>query len=420
MDIEVSSFGTLLGLIVTVALILKKVNPAYAMMFGALTGGIVGGLSLMESVQVMVHGAEGMTGVVLRVLAAGVLAGVLIESGAAKRIAETILHKLGETKALLAITGATMILTGVGVFIGVAILTVAPIALSIAKRANISKFAILLAVSGGGKAGNIISPNPNAIAVAEAFKVPLTSVMVAGVLPAIGGVVITYFIAKRLVNRGSLVTERDLPEPFMNEKLPSLAAALSGPAIAIMLLLFQPIFGIVIDPLIALPIGGIAGALIMRKGNQLNMFITSGITKMSAIAILLLGTGTLAGVIAHSALISVILESIDSLGIQPYWIAPIAGVTMSAATGSTAAASAVAGNVFAPTIIDLGVNALAGAAMVHAGATVLDHLPHGTFFHITRGSVNMELKERFKLLPYETVIGLGIVVLSTLIFGVLL
>ncbi len=420
MDLEVSSFGTLLGLIVTVALILKKVNPAYAMMFGALTGGIVGGLSLMESVQVMVHGAEGMTGVVLRVLAAGVLAGVLIESGAAKRIAETILHKLGETKALLAITGATMILTGVGVFIGVAILTVAPIALSIAKRANISKFAILLAVSGGGKAGNIISPNPNAIAVAEAFKVPLTSVMVAGVLPAIGGVVITYFIAKRLVNRGSLVTERDLPEPFNGEKLPSLAAALSGPAIAIMLLLFQPIFGIVIDPLIALPIGGIAGALIMQKGNQLNMFITSGITKMSAIAILLLGTGTLAGVIAHSALISVILESIDSLGIQPYWIAPIAGVTMSAATGSTAAASAVAGNVFAPTIIDLGVNALAGAAMVHAGATVLDHLPHGTFFHITRGSVNMELKERFKLLPYETVIGLGIVALSTLIFGVLL
>lgn len=420
MDLEVSSLGTILGLLITVALILKKVNPAYAMMFGALTGGLIGGLSMIESVQVMVRGAEGMTGVVLRVLAAGVLAGVLIESGAAKRIAESILNKLGETKALLAIIGATMILTGVGVFIGVAVLTVAPIALAIAKRANISKFAILLAISGGGKAGNIISPNPNAIAVAEAFKVPLTSVMIAGVLPALGGALITYLIAKKLVNRGSFVEERDLPEQLTSEKLPSLTAALSGPAIAIMLLLFQPLFGIVIDPMIALPIGGIAGALIMKKGSELNMFITSGITKMSAIAILMLGTGTLAGIIAHSAVITVILDTVDVLGIQPFWIAPIAGITMSAATGSTAAASAVAGNVFAPTIIDLGVHALAGAAMVHAGATVLDHLPHGTFFHITRGSVNMDLKERFKLLPYETAIGFGIVALSTLIFGVVL
>lgn len=417
MDLEISSFGTILGLSITILLILRSVSPAYAMMLGSLTGGLVGGLSMIEAVQVMVYGAEGMTGVVLRVLAAGVLAGVLIESGAAKRIAESILHKLGETKALLAITGATMILTGVGVFIGVAILTVAPIALSIAKRANISKFAILLAISGGGKAGNIISPNPNTIAAAEAFQVPLTAVMFAGILPALGGVAITYFLSKRLINRGSFVKEIDIVEQF-SEKLPSLRTALSGPAVAIMLLLLQPLFGINIDPLIALPIGGIAGALFMRKGGQINAFAASGIAKMTGIAILLLGTGTLAGIITHSALIPLTLEMIDSLGIAPYWIAPIAGITMSGATGSTAAATAVAGNVFAPTIIGLGVQALAGAAMVHAGAIVLDHLPHGTYFHITRGSVNMELKERFKLLPYETVIGLVMIILSTLIYGV--
>lgn len=31
---------------------------------------------------------------------------------------------------------------------------------------------------GGGKAGNIISPNPNTIAVSEAFQVDLTSLMI--------------------------------------------------------------------------------------------------------------------------------------------------------------------------------------------------------------------------------------------------
>ena len=43
--------------------------------------------------------------------------------------------------------------------------------------------------------------------------------------------------------------------------------------------------------------------------------------------------------------------------------------------------------------------------MVNSGATVLDHLPHGSFFHATGGSVEMKMKERLRLIPYETLIG---------------
>ncbi|WP_017754204.1 GntP family permease [Calidifontibacillus oryziterrae] len=417
-DIQVSSFGTIAGLIIAIVFILKRVAPPVAMMIGALVGGLMGGLAFSDSVNIMIDGAKGMTGIVLRVLTAGVLAGVLIESGAAKTIAESILHKLGVKKALLAIAGATMILTAVGVFIGVAVLTVAPIALSIAKQAKLSKLAVLLAISGGGKAGNIMSPNPNTIAVSEAFSVPLTSVMVAGIIPALLGLAITYLMAQNLKQTGSQVEEVDMEEGN-EEKLPSLFGALSGPAVAIFLLLLQPGFGISIDPLIALPVGGIAGAIVMKKTRDLNFYITSGIDKMSGIAILLLGTGTLAGLISHSALTTVITNSIESLGLPTYLIAPIAGITMSAATGSTSAAAAVAGGAFAPTIIEIGVSALAGAAMVHAGATVLDHMPHGTYFHITRSSVKMNMHERFKLLPYETVIGIVMVIASTIMFGIL-
>ncbi|MEC2072001.1 GntP family permease [Alkalihalophilus marmarensis] len=417
MDIQLTILGTMFALIATIGLILIRVAPAYAMMTGALIGGVIGGATLVETVGLMIGGAEGMVGVVLRVLAAGILAGVLIESGAAKTIAESILYKLGETKALLAVAGATMVLTGVGVFIGVAVLTVAPIALSIAKRANLSKMAVLLAISGGGKAGNIISPNPNTIAAAEAFQVPLTSVMFVGVVPALFGMGATYILAKKIRNVGAPVDDTEISSEVKGDS-PSLAKALTAPGVAIALLLLQPLFGIHVDPLFALPIGGIVGALIMGKGKHLNAYITSGLEKMAGVAILLLGTGTLAGIIAHSALIEAILNGIDALSLPAYFLAPIAGITMSAATGSTAAATAVAGNVFAPTILELGIHALAGAAMVHAGATVLDHMPHGTFFHITRASVGMAMKERFKLLPYETLVGLVIVIVSTLIFGV--
>ncbi|PYZ96772.1 gluconate:proton symporter [Alteribacter lacisalsi] len=417
MDLELTAFGTILALILTIGLILLRVAPAYAMMAGALTGGIVGGAGLVDTTQIMIGGAEGMTGVVLRVLAAGVLAGVLIESGAAKKIANSILEGLGETKALLAIAGATMVLTGVGVFIGVAVLTIAPIALAIARKIHMSKFAVLLAISGGGKAGNVISPNPNTLAAAESFQVPLTTVMFAGVLPAFTALGFTYLLARRLRHTGSGVENEDVSAD-VDGPVPSLAGALTGPAVAIFLLMLQPLAGIYVDPLYALPIGGIAGAIAMGKASHLNMYIRSGLGKMADVAILLIGTGTLAGVIAHSALIGHILAGIEALGLPAYSIAPLAGITMSGATGSTAAGTAVAGSVFAPTMFELGIHALAGAAMVNAGATVLDHLPHGTYFHITRASVRMGMKERFRLLPYETLVGVVIALVSTLMFGV--
>ena len=92
---------------------------------------------------------------------------------------------------------------------------------------------------------------------------------------------------------------------------------------------------------------------------------------------------------------------------------------MSAATASTTSGSVVASQIFGTTITDLGVNPLSAGAMIHSGATVLDHLPHGSFFHSTGGSVFMKMKERLWLIPYESLVGLSMTIVSTLIFGII-
>ncbi len=71
------------------------------MIIGALVGGIVGGVSLTDTVGLMIGGAQGIVTAVLRILAAGVLAGVLIESGAATSIAETIVKKSWRNPCLI-------------------------------------------------------------------------------------------------------------------------------------------------------------------------------------------------------------------------------------------------------------------------------------------------------------------------------
>ena len=419
MDITISAFGAIAALVIAITLIIKKVHPTYALILGALIGGLIGGVSLVETVNFMIDGAKGMITAILRILTAGVLAGVLIESGAANKIAETIVDKIGESRALMALALATMLLTMVGVFIDVAVITVAPIAIAIAQRAGLSKSGILLAMIGGGKAGNLMSPNPNAIVASENMGVALTDIMMAGIIPAIFGIIITCILAKMVDKKGSKV-EKAKENKNNKEKLPSFITAISGPVVTIILLALRPIAGIVIDPLIELPLGGIIGAIFMGKAKNINSYAIAGLNRMSGVAILLLGTGTIAGIISNSQLKDVIINGITTLGLPSILLAPIAGILMSGATASTTSGTAVGTSVFGPTILELGVPALSTAAMIHSGATVLDHLPHGSFFHATGGSVNMEMKERLKLIPYETIIGLVMTIVSTIVFGLIM
>lgn len=415
MEISVSALGAVVALVVAIALIIKKVNPAYGLILGALVGGLVGGAGLTGTVDLMISGAKGMIPAILRIVTAGVLAGVLIESGAAAKIANTIVDKIGESKALVALTIATMVLTMVGVFVDVAVITVSPIALAIAQKSGLTKTGILLAMVGGGKAGNIMSPNPNTIAAADNLGVSLTSVMAAGIIPAIFGVIITCYLSNRLKNKGSYVELNECKEEA--EVLPSFLASIIGPLVTIILLSLRPIAGIAIDPLIALPVGGICGVIAMGKAKYLNKYATYGLGKMTGVAILLIGTGTLAGIISNSGLKDVIIQGINTLGLPNFALAPVSGILMSAATASTTSGTAVGTSVFGSTIIGMGVSPLATAAMIHVGATVLDHLPHGSFFHATGGSVNMSMNERLKLIPYESLVGLTMTIVSVIIFG---
>ncbi|WP_082235913.1 GntP family permease [Halobacillus massiliensis] len=419
MNPEVNLVGVLVAMTLTILLIFRRINPPYAMMAGALAGGIVGGVSLTGTLDFMIGGAQLLTPAVLRILAAGVLVGVLIESGAANVIANTIVAKMGETRALLAITVSALVLTAVGVFIAAAVITVAPIALMIAKRTKVSRLSVLIAVVCGARAGNVISPNPNTIAVAESFSLPLTTVMFAGLAPAIIGTAFTYFIVKKVSNKGSMVT--DIKEENTDEiDQPSFKAAISGPMFAILILSLQPLFDIKVDSLLALPAGGFFGAIVMKKTKGLTSYMSSGLQKMSGIAILILATGTLAGIIVNSSLNHMIMSGLNTLDLPISFIAPLSGSFMALATASATSSAAISSNVFGEILLENGVSALASAAMINAGAVAFDHMPHGPLFHISRDSFFMDIKERLKALPYETLIGIVIVVVSTIIYGGLL
>ena len=399
-----SALAALIGLVLSIVLIVVRVSPVYSLILGAVTGGLLAGWGLETTVAEMIAGVKDITPAIVRIIAAGVLTGMLVKTGAASRIAHSIIKALGQRFIFLALALSAMILTAMGVFIDVAVITIAPIAIISGCKLNLSRTKLLIALIGGGKCGNIISPNPNTIIAAENFGAPLPDVMMSNIIPAIVGLFIVVFLIVPMIPKKDLMTAEPGQEDS-DKNLPSLWASLAGPIVTIALMALRPICGFVVDPMIALPVGGIVGIITTGYYKNAMTCINYGLEKMSGIAILLVGTGTIAGIIKASAIKDVLVDALSGFANGGTFMAPISGALMSAATASSTAGATIASASFGQAIMAAGVSAVWGAAMVNSGATVLDHLPHGSFFHATGGTMGMSVNQRLKLIPYETLVG---------------
>ena len=442
-----STCGALIGLILAIVLIVRKVTPAYALVFGALAGGLLGGGGLVDTVAAMVSGTQAMMPSVLRILTSGILVGALVKTGSAAKIADAIVAGVGLRFALAAVALAAMIVTAVGVFVDIAVITVAPVALAVGKRANISVPALLLAMIGGGKAGNVISPNPNTIAVAEAFKLDLTTVMAANVVPALvalgATVLLSTWLSKRKVKGKGAIERSEIaeglreqrnlstcsagqpekdsnhncsPSPLTFTSSLSLFQAILGPLTVVLLLALRPLFQITIDPLLALPAGGLVSILVCGEYRNTVAHSEFGLSKVIGVSILLVGTGTVAGIVQGSSLNADMVRLLNACHLPVFALAPISSFLLGGATASTTAGVTIAAQTFSGTLLEAGVPAVSAAAMLHAGGTIVDALPHGSFFHATAGAVGMSVRDRLKLFPLGELVGLTTTATSVLIY----
>ncbi|ARB00298.1 GntP family permease [Limosilactobacillus fermentum] len=425
-----SWWGALIGLALAIYLILKKLNPVYSLMLGAIIGALLGGASLTGTIDILVKGEQSVMGTVLRVLAAGMLAGVMMESGAAETLARTIVDKLGDRMAILSLALATMVITAVGVFILVAVLIVAPIALEVGRRMHISKLALLVALSGGGKAGNIISPNANTIAAAKGFGLELSQVMIADFIPAVVALIVTVIVARLLVKKGDAVMEADLGDMVDSDtgNLPTLGQAVVTPILAIVLLLLNPIGQVAhltlltkvnLDATYVLPFAAIVGALVMKKGRELRDYARVGMTRMTDVVLILIGAGAIGATITSSNLPQLLIKGVEASHMPGVLLAPISGILMAAATASTSTGVILATGSFAKAILGFGVAPLAAAAMVHTGAIVIDQLPQGNYFHVTANAMHMDLRQRSQGILYEAMVGGSAMLTATILYGFL-
>ena len=414
-----TTWGALTGLAIAIVLIIRKATPAYALVLGALAGGLLGGGGLPETVSAMISGTQSMMPSVLRILTSGILAGALVKTGSAERIADSIVRMLGSRFALVAIALAAMIVTAVGVFVDIAVITVAPVALAVGKRAGLPVSSLLLAMVGGGKAGNVISPNPNTIAAADAFKVDLTALMMKNIVPALCALAVTVLLSSWLARKerkNATVFGCAADEAEESKNLPNIVSAVAGPLVVVALLALRPICGFAVDPLVALPAGGLVSIIVCGRWRNTAEYCEFGLSKVIGVSILLIGTGAVAGIVKNSGLNADMISVLNACHLPAFALAPLSSVLLSGATASTTAGVTIASQTFSGALAQAGIPALSAAAMLHAGGTIFDALPHGSFFHATAGAVGMSVKDRLKLFPYGTLVGATTTVVSVVVY----
>ena len=414
-----TTWGALTGLAIAIILIIRKATPAYALVLGALAGGLLGGGGLPETVSAMISGTQSMMPSVLRILTSGILAGALVKTGSAERIADSIVRMLGSRFALVTIALAAMIVTAVGVFVDIAVITVAPVALAVGKRAGLPVSSLLLAMVGGGKAGNVISPNPNTIAAADAFKVDLTALMMKNIVPALCALAVTVLLSSWLARKerkNATVFGGAADEAEESKNLPNIVSAVAGPLVVVALLALRPICGFAVDPLVALPAGGLVSIIVCGRWRNTAEYCEFGLSKVIGVSILLIGTGAVAGIVKNSGLNADMISVLNACHLPAFALAPLSSVLLSGATASTTAGVTIASQTFSGALAQAGIPALSAAAMLHAGGTIFDALPHGSFFHATAGAVGMSVKDRLKLFPYGTLVGATTTVVSVVVY----
>ena len=141
-----------------------------------------------------------------------------------------------------------------------------------------------------------------------------------------------------------------------NENLPSLFASLIGPIVSICLLFLGNISDIVVDPLVALPIGAIVSIIATRNLENTKEYLAFGVAKMQGVCILLLGTGTLVGIIQMSNLQHSTIDLLEVMNIPQFLLAPISGMVMSLATASTTGGATIVSSTFSGAILGSGLS----------------------------------------------------------------
>lgn len=426
-------------------LIMKcKIHAFFSLIITAVSVGLLSGLSLADAITLTTTKLGGSISGIAVVIGLAVVSGQLMdESGAAEKIARSILKLTGNDKAPLAMVGTGYVLS-IPLFSDTCYYLMIPIARALSLSGGGSFVAMVVAMGCGALATHcFVPPTPGPLAMAETLGVDLGLTMLVGMVIAAfaalaGGWLWGQFISKKvdIPRERYALGEADRGE---ERELPGLGISLLPILIPVVLVAgntltnaFLPgtkvagFFGTFGQAVVALAISVLVSYIMLglKSGKSAGELfeMTERAISVGAVCILITGAGgAFGGVLVECGIGSSITGLFSSTGISPIIFAYLMAVIFKTSQGSSATSMITVSAMLAPLIAEMGltVNPVYILTAIAAGSMTFSWMNDSGFWVIAK-LCNMTEKEAMKTVSMGSaimsIVGLAMTLILSFIF----
>ena len=428
------------GIIVLLLLMIKfKLHPVISMMIAAIIIGVGAGMPLtMISSTVEKGVGKTLQGIALLVGLGSMFGGILEVSGGAQRIAQTLIDKLGQKKAGVAL-GITGLVIGTTVFFEAGVVVLIPLAFSVAKQTKKSTLYYAIPLLAGLASGYaFVPPSAGSVLVADSLGVNLGVMIMVGVPTAlicmvVAGVIWGRFIGDKVFTKLP-VNVQEIKED--SKELPPFGLVLGVILIPLVLILIstiskylpipaniQNVLAFIGKPFLALTIATLAAMYFLGirrgyTGEQLKKILDHSLRPVGMILLVIASGGVIRWMLQDSGLGEIIGPALEKSGMPLIIVAFLIALLVRASVGSSMVAMTMASGIMATMPAVMATSMLYRAAMCCAicgGATALSHVNDAGFWLV---GTFLEIDEKTTLKSWtvmETLIGVTSLIVSLII-----
>lgn len=423
-DNELQLVGAALAGIATIIVLIvwKKVHPFLALTLGSAVLALVAGIPLTDTFTSFSTGLGSTVGGVGTLIAFGAIIGkLLIESGGADRIVDTILDKTPVSRLPWAMALIAFVV-GIPLFFEVGIVLLIPVVMLVARRAEQPLILVgVPALAGLSALHGLVPPHPGPLIAIDALGADLGITLGLGLLVAIPTVIIAGPIAARVMARwvpieapAPLGGESTITEP---QKRPSFAISIFVVLLPVLLMLGrtlvetlmgsaketllytcaeflgQPIVALLITVIVAILAFGVAPG---RKADEISTIVAASLGPIAGILLIVGAGGGFKQTLVDSGIADVIAIWIEQASVPALIAGWLVAVAVRLATGSATVATITAAGIMAPLAgamppVEAGLLVLA----IGAGSVFLSHVNDAGFW-LVKEYFGMTVGETFK------------------------
>ncbi len=424
------ALGAVIALIVLIARF--KWHPFVALIVVSLVMGVAAGMPPGDAVKSFQDGVGATLGFIAVVVALGTMLGkMMAESGAATRIATTLIDLFGERRVHWAIMFVAFIV-GIPVFFQVGFVLLIPLVFTIARRTGMSLIKIgIPLVAGLSVVHGMLPPHPAAMLAVTAYKADVGRTILYGLLvglptASLAGPIFASWIAPRIVLPADNPLARQLEGESVQE-MPGFCISVFTVLIPVILMLFASAADITLDsassvrsvlhfighPIVALLLAllfsfwSLGRARHFTRGEVMK-FCNDSLAPTATILLVIGAGGGFNQVLVQSGVGRAIADVAIGSHASPLVLAWIVAALIRVATGSATVAMTTAAGIVAPIAAAMpGTHAELLVLATGAGSLVLSHVNDSGFWLI-KEFFNMTVPQTLKTWTVaETIIGVA-------------